>query len=318
MDDNKGYLGIYGFPLFVAFVFFFFIPSGDIQCREHSLGFNRSFQIDEEIAELKVLVGMDLAGSSIEEIIRKIFGPDVEVELFRDGNVPGGAAFKEKKEVLVYIFPKQADSIQFFYSIISKMVQTGFRQSQELNYPDASLLLFDPHGVRCVLNSKDTHFLMIRSEPKQRNLGIDQPILPPPPAGGSFTDRPAGIPLPLAAFIFLILLSLVLVLIILRIRHLRSVTQTSWPALVLEHSGQKYELDRDEFLLGRTDECHLNLPDSSVSRKHAVLQRSDSGYSIQNLSETNPITVNGQQVSCMILLPGDRIQIGSYTFIFTE
>ena len=76
-------------------------------------------------------------------------------------------------------------------------------------------------------------------------------------------------------------------------------------------------LEDDLFSIGRADECGLPLMDSSVSRNHAELEKTDSGYLIRDLQSTNGTLVNGSLVQgdC-VLQTGDTIQIGSFLFRF--
>ncbi|MCX6995117.1 MAG: FHA domain-containing protein [Chlamydiae bacterium] len=73
-----------------------------------------------------------------------------------------------------------------------------------------------------------------------------------------------------------------------------------------------------EWHLGRDPDANqLVIKDSSVSRQHALIRKSDQGYLLENLSMTNPIFLNGKILSNPILLKeDDQIKIGGSTFTF--
>ncbi len=76
----------------------------------------------------------------------------------------------------------------------------------------------------------------------------------------------------------------------------------------------------DEWLIGRDPEASYQvLEDPMVSRRAAKLRKSDAGFFIENLSDVNPITVNGTHADEPIqLTEGDIVQIGGTLFRFTE
>lgn len=76
--------------------------------------------------------------------------------------------------------------------------------------------------------------------------------------------------------------------------------------------------EKDEWIIGRDpDQCNFVLDDTAVSRKHAIINKTDEGYVLKNLSATNPSEVNDQRVDEYILEEGDEIKIGDSTFLFT-
>lgn len=85
--------------------------------------------------------------------------------------------------------------------------------------------------------------------------------------------------------------------------------------------GLVLNLDKgEEWHLGRDPDANqLVLQDARVSRQHALIRKSDEGYILENLSQTNPIIVNGKILSNPTLLKEqDQIKIGNSTFTFTE
>jgi membrane protein implicated in regulation of membrane protease activity len=67
---------------------------------------------------------------------------------------------------------------------------------------------------------------------------------------------------------------------------------------------------------------HIQLRAPTVSRKHAHMRYRDSIWSIRNLSTTNPVVVNGEDLSAegseRTLREGDRIEMGEIAFVFRE
>lgn len=84
--------------------------------------------------------------------------------------------------------------------------------------------------------------------------------------------------------------------------------------------GLVLRLDRKKkYTIGRdADIVDYALEDSSVSRKHAICFKDDDGICIQDLSHTNPIFVNDQNiVEPHLLKQNDKIKIGHTTFKYS-
>jgi hypothetical protein len=65
-----------------------------------------------------------------------------------------------------------------------------------------------------------------------------------------------------------------------------------------------------ELIIGRSSDCDVYLPDSTVSRHHARLIFRDGCWVLQDLSSTNGSYLNGHRVSRCQLRPGDRLLLG--------
>ncbi len=83
-------------------------------------------------------------------------------------------------------------------------------------------------------------------------------------------------------------------------------------------AGQRLALTKACVILGRGSQADLRLLDPTVSRKHAQLRLAQDAWFIQNLASTGGTFHNGQRVQASRLRSGDRITIGSSTFLFTE
>ncbi len=67
-----------------------------------------------------------------------------------------------------------------------------------------------------------------------------------------------------------------------------------------------------EYIIGRTKEADIQLTDERVSRSHASLRWSGSGFALVDLQSTNGTFVNGGKAGSIRLLDGDRIRIGPH------
>ena len=89
-----------------------------------------------------------------------------------------------------------------------------------------------------------------------------------------------------------------------------------------ELQGQRWALVRDKMLIGRAPECDLVVPDRQVSRHHARLIRTDSGYVLEDLGSKNGTHLNGQAIDEPVnLQDGDVIQVAlaiTLMFVGTE
>lgn len=81
-------------------------------------------------------------------------------------------------------------------------------------------------------------------------------------------------------------------------------------------NGQNFELDQTEMSVGRTTGNTIQLDDSQVSSKHAVITHAGGGYILKDVGSTNGTFVNGERLEVQApytLQPGDEIRMGSLT-----
>jgi len=92
--------------------------------------------------------------------------------------------------------------------------------------------------------------------------------------------------------------------------------------LVIQRKGrspQVFRLLQPSVIIGRGKGTDLLLPDISVSRHHARVDRSgDDGYTVVDLESQNGTLVNGKAVSSVALHHGDTLQIGKFLLSFEE
>lgn len=78
--------------------------------------------------------------------------------------------------------------------------------------------------------------------------------------------------------------------------------------------GRPIEIVKDMVLVGRKEDCDLNLDHKSVSKLHCVIVRTDGLLLVRDLGSTNGTRVNGQRVRRAALLPNDQLNIASVKF----
>jgi pSer/pThr/pTyr-binding forkhead associated (FHA) protein len=80
--------------------------------------------------------------------------------------------------------------------------------------------------------------------------------------------------------------------------------------------GKVFALKRFPQTLGRHAEIDIVLNDSSVSRRHARLERQGGRCVITDLGSTNGVKVNGVKIERMVLTSGDVVTLGTTVFTF--
>lgn len=85
------------------------------------------------------------------------------------------------------------------------------------------------------------------------------------------------------------------------------------PVLIVREGqqvGQRWSVDKDEFVVGRGNDCDLVLAERQVSRYHIKVLHENGRYKLQDLGSKNGTHLNGKQVSGTVpLQDGDEIQI---------
>jgi hypothetical protein len=82
--------------------------------------------------------------------------------------------------------------------------------------------------------------------------------------------------------------------------------------LLVKSEGESREVELADAVvtLGRSAENLVVLADRKASRKHAKIEKTDSGYVLTDLESGNGTRVNGKDVKTYVLAKGDEIQIG--------
>ena len=79
--------------------------------------------------------------------------------------------------------------------------------------------------------------------------------------------------------------------------------------------GAKVAIRKSEFVIGRSDQCHLSVGTTSVSRQHCKISRGDTAVTVQDLGSRNGTYVNGEKIEGQReLTPGDELGVGPLLF----
>lgn len=79
--------------------------------------------------------------------------------------------------------------------------------------------------------------------------------------------------------------------------------------------GKELKLKEGEFLIGRSDSCHLRPKSDAISRKHCVLFVDQKNVRVRDLKSRNGTLVNGEKIDAEIELKmGDRLTVGPLEF----
>ncbi|HYO26292.1 MAG TPA: FHA domain-containing protein [Lacipirellulaceae bacterium] len=83
-------------------------------------------------------------------------------------------------------------------------------------------------------------------------------------------------------------------------------------------AGAKVAVKKNEFLIGRSQDCHLCAGSSAISRQHCAILRDDHKVSIKDLGSRNGTLVNGHKIEGEAeLASGDEITVGPLKFMIT-
>lgn len=84
------------------------------------------------------------------------------------------------------------------------------------------------------------------------------------------------------------------------------------------NSSQRIKLENgDEFIMGRSPDCQVHIPNNAVSRQHAKITRSANGFYIEDLKSRNGTLVNNQAIDQRTLLKdNDKIKVCDWLFAF--
>ncbi len=85
-------------------------------------------------------------------------------------------------------------------------------------------------------------------------------------------------------------------------------------ALEAAETGRKFILEGEEIIIGRSSDANIQIDRDSVSRRHARLSKSESGWTVQDLQSTNGSYVNDVPIREHKLVPGDLLKVGSAIF----
>jgi predicted component of type VI protein secretion system len=83
-------------------------------------------------------------------------------------------------------------------------------------------------------------------------------------------------------------------------------------------TGAKIAVKKNEFLIGRSQSCHLCAGSTAISRQHCAILRDDHRVTIKDLGSRNGTLVNGKKIEGEVeLASGDEIVVGPLKFMVT-
>ncbi len=80
--------------------------------------------------------------------------------------------------------------------------------------------------------------------------------------------------------------------------------------------GERFLLDSDRAMAGRSEHADIFLDDVTVSRKHAEFVREGDRFVVRDVGSLNGTYVNRQRIDAATLNPGDEVQIGKFRMSF--
>src|SRR5262249_7870550 len=80
--------------------------------------------------------------------------------------------------------------------------------------------------------------------------------------------------------------------------------------------GQRIKLEGEQFVIGRSPDCQIHIPNNAVSRQHAKITRLQTGFFIEDMDSRNGTLVNNQKIEQKTQLK-DQEKIKIYDCMFT-
>ncbi|MCI0642848.1 MAG: FHA domain-containing protein [Gemmataceae bacterium] len=81
--------------------------------------------------------------------------------------------------------------------------------------------------------------------------------------------------------------------------------------------GPNILLDKPILLLGRHQECDIQIPSRKISRRHCCIAQVNDHLVVRDLHSTNGVRINGTRVQEGVLNAGDELTIGNYRYQVT-
>lgn len=86
----------------------------------------------------------------------------------------------------------------------------------------------------------------------------------------------------------------------------------------IEGKDRLFPLVGEEVRIGRSADNEIRLSDPSVSRHHALLERTHRGWRLSDLGSTNGTHLNGDPVASVEIALGDLVKVGSFELTVEE
>ena len=82
--------------------------------------------------------------------------------------------------------------------------------------------------------------------------------------------------------------------------------------------GTRIALDSPNVTIGRHPESDIFLDDITVSRRHAEIHRTATGFEVSDAGSLNGTYVNRELVDRGLLTDGDEVQVGKFKLVYVE
>ena len=79
-------------------------------------------------------------------------------------------------------------------------------------------------------------------------------------------------------------------------------------------AGQEIPLQEGKYILGRSDDCQISIPDPGISKKHAELEIDEQGAIVIDLQSSNGTFLNGVQIQESAIHNKDKVSLCQTTF----
>ena len=86
------------------------------------------------------------------------------------------------------------------------------------------------------------------------------------------------------------------------------------PQLVALTDGPNIPLDKPIVLIGRHQECDIQIPSRKISRRHCCVAQVYNYLVVRDLGSTNGVRINGTRAIEGMLKPGDELTIGNLSY----
>ncbi len=85
------------------------------------------------------------------------------------------------------------------------------------------------------------------------------------------------------------------------------------------NAGEEFALEEGEYVIGRSNDNPICIPDSSVSRKHVLVRNLGGGWAASDLGSGNGTLLNGEPISDEVpLAHGDVLTLGDTEVVFQD
>lgn len=274
------------------------------------------------VYEFERIKDLDLKAYSAVEILSLLL-PD-KVDQISSLDSGRGAKAPIKNQVALVLILEDGIYPEFFVErFITRFSALGFLPVQKLAYADQCdalrkgdlwILLLRKENIIIVLPRL---FYPVLEGASAAGLGrsISRESAEGLGGGGSATiSDPDRNYLWLGVFFLFLGSAALLALIILRLHTGRK----KMAGLSFAPSPKLHPIRKDRVLLGRAKHCDFVIEGETISRQHAEITLSKTGYILTNLSRTNPTLVNDASVQSALLKNGDIIIISDHKITFFE